>query len=378
MVKVYLVGGAVRDTLLGLTPKDRDYVVVGATAKDVEDMLSQGFQRVGADFPVFLHPETGDEYALARIERKVGSGYNGFEAFTSPDLTIEDDLRRRDLTINAMAMDPQTGEIIDPFGGQEDLKNGVLRHVSEAFAEDPLRVLRVARFKARYGFEIHHTTMKLMQELVESGELDHLTRERIWVEIEKLLMEKKNSIGGILTLHVTGALDRLFGWNIGGHIHTISKCNDEVTSSFENLDVISKFAVFSFFGQWTEKEMQEMKFPREFQQARDMYRKLVVPFMHVMDKDAEGMMEFLENAGLLRTSHTFGHIAGALWFSTATHFGEHASRRRMSRIRRCGEAALSVDCAALSAGMKNGKEIAAKIRAARVEAIEQMIKMEHC
>ena len=377
-MKTYLVGGAVRDTLLGIEPKDKDYVIVGATPEDVDNLVNfQGYQQVGADFPVFLHPVTGDEYALARIERKVGAGYNGFEAFTSPDLTIEDDLRRRDLTINAMAMDLESGEIIDPFGGQEDLKNGVLRHVSEAFSEDPLRVLRVARFKARYGFEIHHTTLQLMHELVESGELDHLTRERVWVEIEKLLTEKKNSIGGILSLHVTGALDRLFGWNIGAHIDTLSRCRDEVTSSFEALDVVSKFAVFSFFGQWTEKEMQTMKFPREFQQAHVMYRKLVVPFMHVMDRDAEGMMEFLDDAGLLRTSNTFGHITGALWFSTATHFGDTASMRRMSRIRRCGEAALTVDCATLSAGMKNGKEIAAKIRATRVEAIDHFLKVSH-
>lgn len=376
-MKTYLVGGAVRDTLLGLEPKDKDYVVVGATAEDVENLIAQGFQRVGADFPVFLHPETGDEYALARIERKVGAGYNGFEAFTSPDLTIEDDLRRRDLTINAMAMDLETNELVDPFGGQQDLNDGVLRHVSEAFAEDPLRVLRVARFKARYGFKLAKETYNLMHQLVESGELDHLTRERVWVEIEKLLSEKKDSIGGILTLHAVGALDRLFGWNIGEHIATISKREVEVVESFERLDVVSKFAVFSFFGNWSEKEMQTMKFPREFQQAHTMYKKLLVPFMHVMDKDADEMMAFLEDAGLMRTSNTFGHITGALWFSTASHFGEHASMRRMSRIRRCGEAAQSVDCVAISAGMKNGKEIAAKIRAARVEAIDNFLKVSH-
>lgn len=377
-MKTYLVGGAVRDTLLGLEPKDKDYVIVGATPEDVDNLVSfQGYQQVGADFPVFLHPVTGDEYALARIERKVGTGYNGFEAFTSPDLTIEDDLRRRDLTINAMAMDLESGEIIDPFGGQEDLKNGVLRHISEAFAEDPLRVLRVARFKARYGFKLAKETYDLMHQLVESGELDHLTRERIWVEIEKLLSEKKDSIGGILTLHAVGALDRLFGWNIGEHIATISKCETAVTEAFERLDVVSKFAVFSFFGQWTEKEMQAMKFPREFQQAHVLYRKLVVPFIHVMERDAEGMMEFLEDAGFLRTSNTFGHITGALLFSTASHFGDEASRRRMIRIRRCGEAAQTVDCTALSAGMKNGKEIAAKIRAARVEAIDNFLKVSY-
>jgi len=376
-MKTYLVGGAVRDTILGLEPKDKDYVIVGATPEDVENLIAQGFQRVGADFPVFLHPETGDEYALARIERKVGAGYNGFEAFTSPDLTIEDDLRRRDLTINAMAMDLETNELVDPFGGQQDLNDGVLRHVSEAFAEDPLRVLRVARFKARYGFKLAKETYNLMHQLVESGELDHLTRERVWVEIEKLLSEKKDSIGGILTLHAVGALDRLFGWNIGEHIATISKREVEVVESFERLDVVSKFAVFSFFGNWSEKEMQAMKFPREFQQAHTMYKKLLVPFMHVMDKDADGMMTFLEDAGLMRTSNTFGHITGALWFSAASHFGEHASMRRMSRIRLCGEAAQSVDCVAISAGMKNGKEIAAKIRAARVEAIDNFLRVSH-
>ena len=376
-MKVFLCGGAVRDTLLGLEPKDKDYVIVGATSEDVENLIAQGFQRVGADFPVFLHPETGDEYALARIERKVGSGYNGFEAFTSPDLTIEDDLRRRDLTINAMAMDLETNELVDPFGGQQDLNDGVLRHVSEAFAEDPLRVLRVARFKARYGFKLAKETYNLMHQLVESGELDHLTRERVWVEIEKLLSEKKDSIGGILTLHAVGALDRLFGWNIGEHIATISKREVEVVESFERLDVVSKFVVFSFFGNWSEKEMQAMKFPREFQQAHTMYKKLLVSFMHVMDKDADEMMTFLEDAGLMRTSNTFGHITGALWFSTASHFGENASMRRMSRIRRCGEAAHSVDCAAISAGVKNGKEIAAKIRAARVEAINNFLKVSH-
>ena len=376
-MKTYLVGGAVRDTLLGLEPKDKDYVIVGATTEDVENLIAQGFQRVGADFPVFLHPETGDEYALARIERKVGAGYNGFEAFTSPDLTIEDDLRRRDLTINAMAMDLESGEIVDPFNGQQDLHDGVLRHVSEAFSEDPLRVLRVARFKARYGFEIHHTTMKLMQELVESGELDHLTRERVWVEIEKLLMEKKNSIGGILTLHVIGALDRLFGWEIGKHIETISKCSDDHIRRFEALDVTSKFAVFSLFGKWSDDEMQAMKFPKDFQQAHKLYKKLNTRFLTIQTEGAESMMVFLEDAGLLRNSNAFGHITGALWAFVASHFGDDTAMRCMSRVRRAGEAALSVDCATLSTGMKNGKEIAAKIRAARVEAIDNFLKVSH-
>ncbi|MDH3371178.1 MAG: multifunctional CCA tRNA nucleotidyl transferase/2'3'-cyclic phosphodiesterase/2'nucleotidase/phosphatase, partial [Gammaproteobacteria bacterium] len=146
-MKIYLVGGAVRDKLLGLPVQDRDYVVVGATP---DEMIANGFKPVGADFPVFLHPETKEEYALARTERKSGHGYKGFKVYAAPDVTLEDDLRRRDLTINAMAED-ESGNLIDPFKGEEDLRNGVLRHVSSAFSEDPVRILRVARLAARYG-----------------------------------------------------------------------------------------------------------------------------------------------------------------------------------------------------------------------------------
>lgn len=156
MMKVYLVGGAVRDELLGLPVSDRDYVVVGSTP---ETMLAQGFQQVGKDFPVFLHPQTHEEYALARTERKTGAGYTGFSCYSTPDVTIEDDLLRRDLTINAIAKDDQ-GQLTDPYNGVDDLKARVLRHVSEAFAEDPLRVLRVARFAARYAEQGFHIAPK--------------------------------------------------------------------------------------------------------------------------------------------------------------------------------------------------------------------------
>ncbi|MEY0556369.1 multifunctional CCA addition/repair protein [Providencia sp. 1701011] len=185
-MKVYLVGGAVRDQLLGLPISDRDYVVVGATP---EAMLSQGFQQVGKDFPVFLHPKTHEEYALARTERKIGAGYTGFSCYSAPDVTIEDDLLRRDLTINAIAQD-ESGEIIDPFHGVIDLDKRILRHVSDAFSEDPLRVLRVARFAARYfehGFTIAPETLALMQTMAATGELSHLTAERVWTETEKAL-----------------------------------------------------------------------------------------------------------------------------------------------------------------------------------------------
>ncbi len=184
-MKIYRVGGAVRDELLGRPVADRDWVVVGATP---ETMIASGFKPVGRDFPVFLHPETREEYALARTERKHGRGYRGFEFFVSPDVTLEEDLQRRDLTINAMARG-EDGTLIDPFGGEADLRAGVLRHVSPAFAEDPLRVLRVARFAARFDFAVAPETLALMRSLVPSGELAELQPERVWQELARGLME---------------------------------------------------------------------------------------------------------------------------------------------------------------------------------------------
>lgn len=179
----YLVGGAVRDMIMGKTPKDYDYVVVGATP---QDMLDMGFTQVGADFPVFL--KHGEEYALARTERKSGKGYKGFEVSFDPTVTLEEDLKRRDLTINAIARHTATGDIVDPYGGRKDIKNRVLRHVSDAFAEDPLRVLRVARFAARYpDFKIAEETWVMLESIVESGELETLTKERVWNELEQAM-----------------------------------------------------------------------------------------------------------------------------------------------------------------------------------------------
>lgn len=185
-MNVYQVGGAVRDALMGLSPKDKDYVVVGATAAQ---MLSLGFTQVGADFPVFLHPQTADEYALARTERKAGTGYHGFLVNTE-NVSLEEDLSRRDLTINAMAMDGE-GAVVDPHGGQADLSLKVLRHVGPAFSEDPLRVLRVARFWARLGpkWTVAPETLTLMADMVRVGDLDDLTPERIWKEVSRGLME---------------------------------------------------------------------------------------------------------------------------------------------------------------------------------------------
>ena len=185
-MKIYLVGGAVRDRLMGRPTSDRDWVVVGGTP---EALVARGFQPVGKDFPVFLHPDTHEEHALARTERKSGHGYHGFTVHAAPDVTLEDDLARRDLTINAMAED-DNGHVIDPFGGQRDLHERVLRHVSPAFAEDPVRILRLARFAARYpDFSVAPDTLALMRTMVDAGEVDHLVAERVWQELSRGLME---------------------------------------------------------------------------------------------------------------------------------------------------------------------------------------------
>ena len=206
-MKVYLVGGAVRDALLGYPSSERDWVVVGASPRE---LLDRGYQQVGRDFPVFLHPETRDEYALARTERKQGHGYTGFAVHCDPAVTLEQDLLRRDLTVNAMARSAE-GEIIDPYGGQRDLAARVLRHVSEAFVEDPLRVLRTARFAARYahlGFSVAPETLALMAEIVGQGELAHLPAERIWVELERALGERDPQVF-VQVLRDCGALEAL-------------------------------------------------------------------------------------------------------------------------------------------------------------------------
>lgn len=206
-MKTYLVGGAVRDKLLGYPHHEQDWVVVGATP---EEMLRQGFKPVGKDFPVFLHPKTNEEYALARTERKTAPGYHGFACHSDPSVTLEEDLLRRDLTINAMAEDTQ-GHLIDPYGGRRDLDAKILRHVSIAFAEDPLRILRTARFAARYQhleFHVAPETLELMRNMVTSGEVDALVIERVWKELQRALLEP-NPEAFFFVLRDCGALNRL-------------------------------------------------------------------------------------------------------------------------------------------------------------------------
>lgn len=240
----YLVGGAVRDQLLNIEVYDKDWVVVGATP---DELIKQGYVAVGKDFPVFLHPETKQEHALARTERKVGAGYTGFECYFAPEVTLEEDLQRRDLTINAIAQHPD-GTLIDPYHGQQDLEDRMLRHVSEAFVEDPLRVLRVARFAAKLshlGFRVADETMALMRSIAESGELAHLTAERVWQEWHKSLTTPDPQVF-IEVLRACGALaivlpelDQLFG------VPQPEKWHPEIDTGVHTLLVAKQAALLS-------------------------------------------------------------------------------------------------------------------------------------
>jgi tRNA nucleotidyltransferase (CCA-adding enzyme) len=243
-MKIYLVGGAVRDELLGLPIRERDWVVVGAMP---DDLLQQNFKQVGRDFPVFLHPGSKEEYALARTERKSAPGYYGFDCNYSASVTLEEDLARRDLTINAMAMDDQ-GKLIDPYGGKQDLEQKILRHVSPAFVEDPVRVLRLARFAARFhslGFTLADETRQLIYSMVQSGELTNLIPERVWQEWQRSL-EEKNPEQFILVLRACGALDlilpeiqALFG------VPNPYKYHKEVDSGIHSIEVLQKAVLLS-------------------------------------------------------------------------------------------------------------------------------------
>ncbi len=247
-MQCYLVGGAVRDRLLKLPVKDRDYVVVGATP---EDMLQQGFRQVGTDFPVFLHPDSGEEYALARTERKSAPGYRGFVTYSGSDISLEDDLRRRDLTINAMAED-HTGQLIDPFGGAKDLQQGILRHVSPSFSEDPLRVLRTARFAARFDFDIAPETLQLMRSISAGGELERLSPERVWTETEKALATNApvRYIRDLRECHALAVLfpeiDALFGVPQRAEYHPEIDTGEHTLLALEQAGILSKETIVRF------------------------------------------------------------------------------------------------------------------------------------
>lgn len=309
-LKIYLVGGAVRDELLGRPVTERDWVVVGSTP---EEMRKLGFKPVGKDFPVFLHPETKEEYALARTERKISKGYTGFEFHADPSVTLEQDLQRRDLTINAIAKD-ENQLLIDPYQGIEDLKNKILRHVSKAFSEDPVRILRLARFSARFSdFSTHPDTLELMKSMVKNGEVDALVSERVWKEWVRALGEK-NPLRFFEVLRDCGALEKLFP-----EIHFEKngiKAFELAAKNTEEIDI--RFA--ALFMDLTEKEAKELnsrfKVPNEFKELSLLVCKFLQDYLDISKKTSEDIFIFLKKTDAPRRPERFEHFLKACEISS--------------------------------------------------------------
>ena len=349
-MKIFMVGGAVRDLVLGSTPKDRDYVVVGARP---EELLRQGFLQVGADFPVFLHPETNDEYALARTEKKAGMGYQGFLVNTE-NVTLEEDLSRRDLTINAMAM-ATDGSIIDPFGGQQDLRAKTLRHTTEAFREDPLRLLRVARFLARFGanWQVAPETWALLEDIVTAGELDTLTPERIWKEIEKGLNEP---FPGLMldTLQALKVFDRPAFQDYTGvaHGHRAALA----LAAKHNAPLAVRFAL-AFPRHWDRAQIKDCRVPVLI---REVTHGLATALCFEDTALPDERVTRLQILDALRQESRFELVLTALAYLKPTL----AAQLKTDAVR-----LKSLDYGSLVAGLKEGRIIQDTIRAARISAL---------
>ena len=344
-MKIYLVGGAVRDELLGLPVRERDYVVVGATP---DEMVRQGYKPVGKDFPVFLHPKTHEEYALARTERKSGRGYKGFTVYASPEVTLEEDLRRRDVTINAMAK-AEDGTLIDPFGGKKDLAGGVLRHVSPAFAEDPVRILRVARFAARFGFGVADETMALMKQMVRSGEADYLVPERVWQEFSKGLSEEH--AGKMFeVLESSGLLGKAFP--------EIKSWPNHLSDS-----VPVRFAVLTWALEESEIEAlsRRLRAPNE---VRELALTASRNKQALNSSNPEGLLALLKGADAFRRPERFAELLDA------ARLAQPGVDR--ARIERALDAARGVDAGKIAAGA-SASEIPRLIDQARLDAIARAL-----
>jgi len=367
LMKIYCVGGAVRDELLGLPVKDRDYVVVGATP---EEMAKQGYKPVGRDFPVFLHPRTHNEYALARTERKTARGYHGFEFHATPDVTLEQDLARRDLTINAIARDAE-GRVIDPFNGAADLKARMLRHVSPAFVEDPVRILRVARFAARFGFRIAPETMKLMRDMASGGEADALVPERVWQEVARGLMEAAPS-RMLEVLRECGALARVMPelgalWDDADVARSALHALDAAAQAGATLP--ARFATLARFlvPLAVESLTSRLKAPadcRELALLAARHANTVLDGAHL---DAEAVLELFNIVDAWRRPERFGELM------TAALAGEADAGPARDPLERALKAAAAVKAGEIARAADGAGAIRSNIAAARLEAIRQAL-----
>jgi tRNA nucleotidyltransferase (CCA-adding enzyme) len=375
-LKIYAVGGAVRDELLGLPVSDRDYVVVGATP---EEMAHLGYKPVGKDFPVFLHPTTHEEYALARTERKVARGYKGFEIHAAPDVTLEQDLERRDLTINALARD-QDGRLVDPFGGAADLERGLLRHVSPAFVEDPVRILRVARFAARFGFAVAPETMALMRAMVASGEADALVPERVWQEFSRGLMEGDPALM-FAVLFEAGLLGKLLpGFGLAfEHARPVNDASRVLVrglecAAAERLALAPRFALLAL-GAPSSHAVSELserfKAPGECRDLALLAYRHVDALRRAPRSSPAELLSLLERCDAFRRPERFQEL---LALAACAERGERGWTQvpypPASALRDALRAATGVDAGAIaSQGEKS--DVAARVRRARIAAIEK-------
>lgn len=366
-MKIYVVGGAVRDEMLGLPVQDRDYVVVGATP---EDMARNGFKPVGRDFPVFLHPQTHEEYALARTERKTAPGYHGFTFHAAPDVTLEQDLQRRDLTINAMARDPD-GRLIDPHHGADDLGEGVLRHVSEAFAEDPVRILRVARFAARFGFTVAPETQALMRQMVEAGEADALVAERVWQELAKGLMENAPSTMfavmrdcGALA-RVLPQLDTLYEDGLDGEALAAL---DAAAAATTALDVRFAALTRSLQPEAVEALCARLRAPANCRDLALLATRHANALADAAALVAQELFDVMDAADAWRRPERFRELI------EAALSGETDAQPARTRLTRAHDAALAIDAGAVARTQKSPDGIKTAVAQARLTAIHEIIK----
>jgi tRNA nucleotidyltransferase (CCA-adding enzyme) len=361
-VKTYVVGGAVRDELLGLPVADRDHVVVGATP---EDMVRAGFRPVGRDFPVFLHPETHEEYALARTERKAGRGYRGFVVHSAPDVTLEQDLARRDLTINAMARDA-SGALIDPWHGERDLRAGVLRHVSDAFAEDPVRILRVARFAARLAFTVAPETLTLMCDMVRSGEVDALVPERVWQELARGLMEPAPR-RMFAVLGECGALERVLPEWRQLHPRRALAALDCAAARLNPLPI--RFAVLfaGADGASVTSACARLRAPHDCRDLACLVAGVGGRIAHTEALDPQGLLALLVDCDAFRRTDRFAMLVDAV-DCIAVADGRRDFPLAARRLTRAFKAASGIDAGAIAA--RHADAIPAAIRAARLAAVE--------
>jgi tRNA nucleotidyltransferase (CCA-adding enzyme) len=402
-MQTYIVGGAVRDELLGYPIKDKDYVVVGSTP---EQMVAAGFRPVGKDFPVFLHPKTHAEYALARTERKTAKGYKGFVVHASPEITLEQDLARRDLTVNAIAKN-EAGELVDPFRGIDDIKSKTLRHVSDAFVEDPVRILRIARFSARLAdFNIAPETLSLMQQMVDAGEVDALVAERVWQELAKGLMEKKparmfevlRSCGALK--RIIPELDKLWGVpqppqhhpEVDTGIHVMMVLDYAAQQAF-SLPVRFAALMHDLGKGTTPKEMlprhigheergvhlvkevcKRLRVPNDCKELAVMVAKFHGKLYQSLDMRPSTLLEFLIQLDAIRQPERFNGFLQACEADSRGRTGlENCPTPAADLMRKVLDAAFTIDAGAIASKQSDVEKIKIAIFEARVEAIKRVL-----